>query len=34
MDKKNLDVHDPEAWGSMSIDELARYFLHHPEDPH
>lgn len=34
MDKKNLDVHDPEAWGSMSIDELARYFLQHPEDPH
>lgn len=33
MDEKKIDVHDPETWESMSIDELARYFLQHPEDP-
>ena len=32
-DEKTFDPHTPEDWGNMSIDDLARYFLQHPEDP-
>ena len=32
-DKLIPNIHDPDTWSTYTIDELARYFLQHPEDP-